>query len=101
MAVPVEELAKLVPLLGSSSDGEVLAAVRAIERKLKRDGHDWHDLARVLQGRIIDQPSPRDSFAEYAAQRGRPAWAQSDMERQHLDDLMEAIRRYEKNPFFK
>jgi len=42
------ELAKLVPLLSSDKDGEVVAAVRAIKRKLDKAGGDFHDLALAI-----------------------------------------------------
>jgi hypothetical protein len=45
-----EKLANLVRRLGSDSDGEVVATVYAIRRVLKADGHDLHDLAKIVQG---------------------------------------------------
>lgn len=42
------KLAKLIPLLGSDKDGEVIATVRAIGRTLESTKADWHDLARAL-----------------------------------------------------
>jgi hypothetical protein len=42
------QLGKLVLLLSSSHDGEVVAAARAIDRVLKSNGRDWHDLAQAL-----------------------------------------------------
>jgi len=33
---------KLFLLMSSENDGEVIAAVRAVTRKLKSDGKDWH-----------------------------------------------------------
>ena|SRR5258705_8554410 len=47
VAIP-EKIARLIPLLGSDVDGEVVGAVRAIERTLKAAGRDWHDLAAQL-----------------------------------------------------
>jgi hypothetical protein len=43
-----ERLTKLVLMLSSSHDGEVVNAARAIGRALQDDGADWHDLARRL-----------------------------------------------------
>lgn len=43
-------LGKLLPLLGSNHDGEVVAAARAISRVLQRAGHGWHDLTNALLG---------------------------------------------------
>ena len=42
-------LAKLIRLLASDVDGEVLAAVRALGRTLKAGGCDIHDLAGLVE----------------------------------------------------
>ena len=42
------KLAKLLPLLASDKDGEVVATARAIGRTLAAAGADWHDLVRML-----------------------------------------------------
>jgi hypothetical protein len=42
-------LAKLIRLLASEIDGEVLAAVRALGRAPKQSGCDFHDLASVVE----------------------------------------------------
>jgi hypothetical protein len=42
-----EIVAKLIPRLASNHDGEVIA-MRAIDRTLKADRLDWHDLTRAL-----------------------------------------------------
>lgn len=36
-------------MLSSPVDGECVAAVRAIDRALKRSGFDWHGLADVIE----------------------------------------------------
>jgi len=38
----VSDYEKLIVMLGSPNDGEVVAAARAIDRRLKSDGKDWH-----------------------------------------------------------
>jgi hypothetical protein len=43
-------LAKLVALLSSDKDGEVLGAVEAMKRLLGTVDADFHDLARVVEG---------------------------------------------------
>ncbi|MBX3492152.1 MAG: hypothetical protein KF899_04275 [Parvibaculum sp.] len=43
-------LGKLVLLLSSSHDGEVINAARAIGRSLQASGSDWHELADRLSG---------------------------------------------------
>ena len=62
------KLAKLIPLLSSDKDGEVVATARAIERTLRAEGFDWHDLANAVtrqpEARIIyikpPEPEPGD-----------------------------------------
>ncbi len=53
LALPTDKCAKLVRLLGSDNDGEVLAVIAALKRVLASVGLDLHDLAK----RIVD---PRD-----------------------------------------
>lgn len=51
MSVPATigpTLAKMLPRLGSSFDGEIVATVKAIERVLKSSGSNWHDLATLV-----------------------------------------------------
>jgi hypothetical protein len=51
MSVPATitpTLGKLIPRLASTHDGEVVATARAIERLLKSNGGDWHDLAAAI-----------------------------------------------------
>lgn len=48
-----EKLAKLLRLLSSEIDGEVLSAVRAIERTLKANGKSFHDLADAIVDKVI------------------------------------------------
>jgi hypothetical protein len=43
-----ERLVKLLLMLSSNHDGEVVAAARAIGRTLKDAGADWHDFATRL-----------------------------------------------------
>jgi hypothetical protein len=51
-----EIVAKLIPRLASNHDGEVIATVRAIDRTLKADRLDWHDLTRALTGGALPPP---------------------------------------------
>jgi hypothetical protein len=48
-SIPTEKLAKLIPLLSSDKDGEVIATVQAIRRTLAGAGNDLHDLAAFLE----------------------------------------------------
>ena len=43
-----DKLKKLIPMLASDKDGEVIAAVGAIKRTLQSNGSDFHDLAAKL-----------------------------------------------------
>jgi hypothetical protein len=56
-------LKKLLLMLSSSHDGEVVAAARKIDSALRDSGHDWHALANVLTESPKarpQQPPPRD-----------------------------------------
>jgi hypothetical protein len=48
LATIAPKLAKILPLLASDKDGEVIATARAIGRMLAGAQADWHDLVRVL-----------------------------------------------------
>jgi hypothetical protein len=52
-----EIVAKLIPRLASNHDGEVIATARAIDRTLKADRLDWHDLTRALTAGSLPQRS--------------------------------------------
>jgi hypothetical protein len=56
------KLHKLILLLSSDVDGEVLGAARAIGRTLQTAGRDWHDLADALthDDRANDKPTTPD-----------------------------------------
>jgi Bifunctional DNA primase/polymerase, N-terminal len=65
-------LAKLLPLLSSPHDGEVVASARAIERILKSEKRDWHDIVRALP---MLAPPPRG-----AREGAPPLWCYLDSE---------------------
>ncbi len=46
-----ERLGKLIPMLSSDKDGEIINAVGAIKRTLQANGADIHDLAAKLSSR--------------------------------------------------
>jgi hypothetical protein len=56
-------LAQLIPRLGSSFDGEIIATAKAIERTLRSNSLDWHDLTKALtaQPPLLWQPSRVES----------------------------------------
>jgi hypothetical protein len=68
-------LARLIPRLGSPFDHEVLATARAIERSLRSNSLDWHDLTKALTAPapLLRQPSRAES-AESAEMR---AWLEA------------------------
>jgi hypothetical protein len=82
----VAKVVKLIPMLGSDHDGEVVASAWAIGRSLKSSGRDWHDLAAAAETmakpgarpkpvgqpwRRVDEPAPL--WGELSAP-GRKAW---------------------------
>ena len=50
-----EKIGKLIKMLSSSNDGEVVAAARAILRTLAQEGTDIHELAERVEGRKLSQ----------------------------------------------
>lgn len=50
--VAENRLGRIIALLGSDKDGEVLAAVAALRRTLKANGADLHDLISLLEGKV-------------------------------------------------
>jgi hypothetical protein len=66
MSVPATiapTLGKLIPLLASDHDGEVVATARAIDRVLKSGGRDWHDLAATI---CVSTPVPNSDWRREA-----------------------------------
>jgi hypothetical protein len=68
-----EIVAKLIPRLASNHDGEVIATVRAIDRTLKAERLDWHDLTRAL---TAPPPAPSCRVESDDATRMR-AWLEA------------------------
>jgi hypothetical protein len=54
------KLVKLIPLLGTDKDGEIIGTVHAIRRTLESAGCDLHDLALVVERAalpaMVEQP---------------------------------------------
>jgi hypothetical protein len=68
---PDYKLEKMLPLLGSDRPGEVLAAAAAIDRHLRANGQDWHDLAAALRpDRAQRDPSDPQAVAAWLPQSG-------------------------------
>ena len=64
------KLLKLIPLLSSDRDGEVLATVRAIERMLLSAGLDWHELA----GAVGAEPEVIEKVVYRNPPQPKPDW---------------------------
>jgi len=71
-----DKIAKLVRLLGSDRDGEVLAAVQAIKRALRTEHLDLHTLADSIESasaKTFSEEDARIIFAEGVAEGRRQA----------------------------
>ena len=65
------KLNKLILMLSSDQDGEVVAAARAIGRHLKEQKKDWHWLAEKLDGeKEIDPVAELDEKIAYILEFG-------------------------------
>lgn len=67
LAPAFPKVAKLLPLLGSDRDGEVVAAAHAIGRTLAAAGLSFHDLAELVATHQFGTPHE-------AARGSRPMW---------------------------
>ena len=74
------KVAKLLPLLSSDRDGERVGTVAAIDRVLKSEKLDWHDLAAQITAEPVEE--------SLQPQRCAPA----EMDCDDLIDLIEEIR---------
>ncbi len=54
-----DKLGRLLPMLSSNHDGERVGAVAAIERVLKSNNCDWHDLAASIGSPVPVREPPR------------------------------------------
>jgi hypothetical protein len=62
-----DRLAKLIALLGSDHDGEVVAAARAATRLMREHDLDWHDL---IEAALRPAPATGASIGRTAAPSG-------------------------------
>ncbi|MCC0808558.1 hypothetical protein FPV16_20505 [Methylobacterium sp. W2] len=61
------KLIKLLPLLGSENDGEVVSTVRAIGRTLASAGTDFHDLTdSLVRAKVVNKPLSSAEGFNYA-----------------------------------
>lgn len=70
-AALARRLGKAFALLGSSQDGEVIAAARAIGRTLERAGMDWHALAALVSSEVTRRSAAAFSFASVGPRGAR------------------------------
>jgi hypothetical protein len=68
----IEKIQKLIRMLSSPNDGEVVAAARAILRTLEAEGADIHELAARVEGRGLSQAEMKRIYDE-AFRRGKDA----------------------------
>jgi hypothetical protein len=72
-SVPIAQIAgrlrKLVLLLSSDRDGEVVGAARAIDRALRSAGCDWHDLIKLLDRTPTNTDGVADQFRNWHPMR--------------------------------
>lgn len=112
LATVAPKMAKLIPMLGTDQDGEIIATVRAIRRTLDGAGLDLHDLARALSGVSprpewtsphSSEPSPRKptrfSFSGVSSKKARAEIAGllaeaelTDWEADFLTSIAEGLR---------
>jgi hypothetical protein len=72
LAVNTDKITKLIKMLTSPNDGEIVAATRALMRTLESEGHDIHDLAkRIESGGGGISPADRARIYEQERQRAR------------------------------
>lgn len=80
------DLKKLVLMLSSEFDGEVVAAARAIGERLKRSGSDWHKFAdHIEQFGKSAAPKPTTSV--------QPDWSDIFKYPKHDPEAMQAAAR--------
>jgi hypothetical protein len=104
-----DKLIKLVRLLSSDKDGEVLGAVAAIERTLKSNGLSFHDLAELLSDKIIEVVRTKVVERVVEVDRTQRDWIEGATELLKVDGLAkhertfveDMKRRFELKPQFE
>jgi hypothetical protein len=85
-----DQLAKIVPLLGSPVPGEVVAAAAAIGRVLASSGRDWHWLSGALSG--SNPVRSNDRLLDMALDELRRTKAQLESARGELSIAQRLVR---------
>jgi hypothetical protein len=68
-----DRVGKLIRMLSSSNDGEVIAAARALMRTLESEGSDIHDLAARVEGGGKLSPAQRERIYEQTRREAQKA----------------------------
>ncbi|MBM6593740.1 DUF927 domain-containing protein [Microvirga pudoricolor] len=93
LTIITPKLSKLIPMLSTDHDGEVVATVRAIDRTLKGAGLDFHALVEALQPASPPtySPPPRpEPKAETMTMREMALWCRG----KDAGDLTEKERKF-------
>lgn len=88
------KFSKLVLLLSSSHDGEVVASAKAIGRKLAREGKDWHWLARQVDGLAQPEPQPQPRPDPQGYGPGPHEWATQARAQAQKEGFWEAMKEF-------
>jgi hypothetical protein len=72
-----DKIGKLIKMLSSPNDGEVVAAARAILRQLQAEGSDIHELAERVEGRKLSKAEMQTIY-DRAYRDGKKAAAAND-----------------------
>ena len=89
-------LQKLIPLLGSDQDGEVIGTVKAITRKLRNAGLDFCDLAENIsraEHHAYADRLPARTWSEMARYCLARAGQLSSTERRFISDMVPLLAR--------
>jgi hypothetical protein len=83
------KIGKLIPMLSSPSDGEVVNTARAIERTLKGAGLNWHDLAKAFTApsKARMEPAPEPKPQPRTHERPKPSSPRRWEDMSHLDRI--------------
>ncbi|MBP7334938.1 hypothetical protein [Niveispirillum sp.] len=107
------KLAKMLPMLASDRDGEVVATAAAIGRVLAGAGASWHDVAALLSLPPAQRPATAErqassmafSFIHLSPEGARRRVAEllagsgwNDWERRFLTDMENLLRGKARNP---
>jgi hypothetical protein len=69
-----ERVGKLIRLLSSDKDAEVVASARALKRTLESAGTDLHGLAKLIEERIRKTENALHGSGEFRDIDGNPDW---------------------------